>query len=117
MSIDLSATTVSNAFYWGELENELRDLGMMDFTIKADSDREACMEATCIEEKGENFCILTIIAVLIVKKEVQSRLYSSIRVLLTEGGGGGGRPGGSLCPKHSASTPPPKKYMSSIEVC
>ena len=53
MSIDLSATTVSNAFYWGELENELRDLGMMDFTIKADSDREACMEA--IEEKRREF--------------------------------------------------------------
>ena len=46
---DLSSTTVSEAFYWGELEDEMRISGMLDFAFKLDSDRESCMKL--IEEK------------------------------------------------------------------
>ncbi len=48
MHIDISASTVAEAFYWGEVENELRAINM-DYFFRKDSDRESCMEA--IEEK------------------------------------------------------------------
>ena len=35
---------VGEAFYNGELENELRRIGKIDYLFKRDSDREKCME-------------------------------------------------------------------------
>ena len=37
--IDVSASTVIEAFYWGEVENELRSINM-DYFFRKDSDRE-----------------------------------------------------------------------------
>ena len=41
--IELSPRIVSEAFYNGELENELRRINMVDYRFKKDSDREECM--------------------------------------------------------------------------
>ena len=35
----------ADAFYNGELEHELRQIGMLEYVFKSDSDRETCMEA------------------------------------------------------------------------
>ena len=35
---------MADAFYWGELEAELRLIGHSDYHFKKDSNREACME-------------------------------------------------------------------------
>ena len=40
---ELSARTVAEAFYNGELENELRRIKLVEYRMK-DSDRESCME-------------------------------------------------------------------------
>ena len=48
----LSSTTVSEAFYWGELESEMRISNMLDFVFKLDNDREKCMKL--IEKKRRN---------------------------------------------------------------
>lgn len=39
---------MAEEFYWGELEAELRELGL-DYSFKKDEDREACM--LLVEEK------------------------------------------------------------------
>lgn len=43
-SIELSAHIVSEAFYSGELETELRRIERIDYRFRYDSDRETCME-------------------------------------------------------------------------
>lgn len=43
-SIELSPYMVSEAFYNGELENELRRIERVEYTFKRDSDRETCMQ-------------------------------------------------------------------------
>ena len=40
----MSAKNAADAFYTGELESELRQIGMADVCFKADSDREKYME-------------------------------------------------------------------------
>ena len=42
--IELSPHIVSEAFYSGELEAELRRIGLIDYRFRYDSDRETCME-------------------------------------------------------------------------
>ena len=42
--IELSPHIVSEAFYSGELEAELRRIGHIDYRFRYDSDRETCME-------------------------------------------------------------------------
>ncbi len=42
--IELNGHTVAEAFYNGELENELRRIGKIDYCFKLDSDRDRCME-------------------------------------------------------------------------
>ena len=50
---NISARTVAEAFYNGELENELRRIKLVEYQMK-DSDRESCMEE--IERiRRENF--------------------------------------------------------------
>lgn len=39
----MSPCIVSEAFYNGELENEVRRINMVDYKFKMDSDREKCM--------------------------------------------------------------------------
>ena len=41
---ELTPRIVGEAFYNGELENELRRIGKIDYLFKRDSDRERCME-------------------------------------------------------------------------
>ena len=41
---ELTPRKVGEAFYNGELENELRRIGRIDYLFKRDSDRERCME-------------------------------------------------------------------------
>ena len=40
---ELTPRIVGEAFYNGELENELRRIGKIDYLFKRDSDRERCM--------------------------------------------------------------------------
>lgn len=35
----------ADAFYNGELEHELRQIGMIEYAFKSDSDRETCMKS------------------------------------------------------------------------
>ena len=44
MHTELTPRTVGEAFYNGELEDELRTIGKVDYRFKCDSDREVCME-------------------------------------------------------------------------
>ena len=45
MSIaELSPKVVATAFWKGEVENELRRIGMVDFKFKMDDEYEKCME-------------------------------------------------------------------------
>ena len=41
---ELSPKIVAEAFYTGEVENELRRVNCIDYTFRSDSDREMCME-------------------------------------------------------------------------
>ena len=41
----VSPHAVGEAFYTGELEHEIREVGLVDFRFKKDSDREKCMES------------------------------------------------------------------------
>lgn len=41
---ELIPRIVGDAFYWGELEAELRLIGRSDYCFKKDSDREVCMD-------------------------------------------------------------------------
>ena len=41
---ELTPHTVGEAFYNGELEDELCAIGKMDYRFKCDQDREVCME-------------------------------------------------------------------------
>ena len=41
---ELTPRTVGEAFYNGELEDELRTIGKVDYRFKCDQDREVCME-------------------------------------------------------------------------
>ena len=41
---ELTPRTVGEAFYNGELEDELCTIGKVDYRFKYDSDREVCME-------------------------------------------------------------------------
>ena len=47
-NVELTPKVVASAFWRGEVENELRRIGMMDFKFKMDSDYEKCM--TVIDE-------------------------------------------------------------------
>ena len=40
---------VAHIFWWGQVEEELRDLGLVDYRFKKDGDRERCM--LMIDEK------------------------------------------------------------------
>ena len=44
VNTELTPRTVGEAFYNGELEDELRTIGKADHRFKYDSDREICME-------------------------------------------------------------------------
>ena len=41
---ELTPRTVGEAFYNGELEDELHTIGKIDYRFKMDSDREVCMQ-------------------------------------------------------------------------
>lgn len=41
--LELTPRIIGEMFYNGELENELRRLGRLDYRFKLDSDREVCM--------------------------------------------------------------------------
>ena len=43
--LGVSPHAVGEAFYTGELEHEIREVGLVDFRFKRDSDREKCMES------------------------------------------------------------------------
>ena len=47
--IELSAKVVARAFWIGELENELRHIGKLDYCFKRDEDLDECMQM--IEEE------------------------------------------------------------------
>ena len=47
--IELSAKVVARAFWIGEVENELRRIGKLDFCFKHDEDLDECMQM--IEEE------------------------------------------------------------------
>ena len=44
LGLGLSPYIVAEAFYNGELEDELRRVGMLYYSFKMDSDRDVCME-------------------------------------------------------------------------
>ena len=59
-------STVAEAFYWGELENELRESGLV-FAFRKDEYCETCV--LLLEERGEYHCIL-ISALMTARREV-----------------------------------------------
>ena len=44
-NVELTPKVVASAFWRGEVENELRRIGITDFKFKMDSDYEKCMTA------------------------------------------------------------------------
>ena len=53
MLTELTPKTVAEAFYNGEVENELRRIGCTEYVFRNDSDRELCMEM--IKFNGKTF--------------------------------------------------------------
>ena len=67
---ELTPRIVGEAFYNGELENELRRIGRIDYLFKRDSDRERCMEV--VEEVccASLYHIRMLIVQMIARREV-----------------------------------------------
>ena len=56
--VELSPKVVASAFWRGEVENELRRIGMVDYKFNLDSDYEKCMAD--IDEMRREHTLLTV---------------------------------------------------------